>query len=225
MTRIVSLAIAAALVGLSARAEETYSIKLDKAPPPKELKESFRNLLSDQAVVVLNEKGAKVGEIWLRKDVPAKATPEQIKNGLTYRELEETTFLGVLELAPGYTDFRKQKIRPGVYTLRLAFQPMDGDHMGTAPYPEFCALVPAAREESPEPLKDAKALHERSTRASGTSHPAVLLLFPNSKPADTPKLENKGNETWVLDAKETAMVNGQKVPLGIGLAVIGHAAE
>ena len=58
-----------------------------------------------------------------------------------------------------------------------------------------------------------------------TSHPAVLLLFPAPMPDDKPKLEDKGNGHWVVSAKEMAVVNGQKVPLGIALAVAGHAPD
>src|SRR5438128_7460894 len=170
-------------------AEGTYSIKSVTAPPPNELKESFRSLLGDKAVAFLDDKGTTIGHVWFRMEVPAKATAEQIKNGLSYREIDETTLLGAMKLDQQYTDYRRQKIRPGVYTLRLGYQLMDGDHMGTAPYAEFCLLVPAARDENPEPMKEPKTLHERSTRASGTSHPAVLLLFPNPKPEAQPKLQ------------------------------------
>src|SRR5581483_8878827 len=108
-----------------------------------------------------------IGQVWFRKEIPAKATPEQLKSGLSYREVEETTLFGAMKVEQQYSDYRRQKIRPGVYTLRLGYQLMDGDHMGTAPYAEFCLLVPAARDESPGPMKEPKLLHERSTRASG----------------------------------------------------------
>ncbi len=227
MKRTACLAIALGFLApaFAPAAEGSYSIKPIAAPPPSELKESFRSLLSEQGVAFLDDKGTTIGQVWFRKEVPAKATPEQIKNGLTYREIEETTFLGAMKLDQPYTDYRRQKIKPGVYTLRLGYQLMDGDHMGTAPYAEFCLMVPASREESPEPMKEPKTLHERSTRTTGTSHPAVLLLFPNPKPEEQPKIQDKGNGHWVLDAKTAAVVNGQKTPLGIGLAVIGHAAD
>jgi hypothetical protein len=133
--------------------------------------------------------------------------------------------LGVLRVNQQIGDYRQQKIKPGVYTLRLAFQPMDGDHMGTAPYNEFCLVVPAKRDDKPQPFADPKELHEKSTRATGTSHPGVFLLFPNPKPADKPQLVDKGNDTWVLFAKEEADANGTKAPLGIALTLIGHAME
>jgi hypothetical protein len=53
----------------------------------------------------------------------------------------------------------------------------------------------------------------------------VFLLFPNAKPPDTPELVNKGNGHWVLSAKQETTLNGQKLPIGISLTLIGHAAE
>ena len=41
------------------------------------------------------------------------------------------------------TDYRKQKIKTVVYTLRIAHQPMDSDNLGTTPYSNFCLRLPA----------------------------------------------------------------------------------
>ncbi len=206
-------------------ANAKYSIKQAATPPPKELHEAIRSLLADNSIQLLDEKGAAICEIWFRKEVPVKATPEQIKNGLTYRELEESTVLGAMRVDQMATDYRKQKVKPGVYTLRLGFQPMDGDHMGTAPYSEFCLLVPAKLDEKPN-IIDAKELRELSAKAIGGSHPGVFLLFPIDKPEDAPKLVDKGNNHWVLSVKEPVTVGGQKVGgvLGIGLTLVGQTS-
>jgi hypothetical protein len=209
------------VVGLPTWAADAYTVKTEMTPVPKELKEPVAKLLSDQAIQFLDGKGSLLCELWLRKELPAKATPAQIQNGLTYRELEETTLVGALRLVQPMTDYRKQKIKAGVYTLRLGFQPMDGDHMGTAPYPEFCLLSPADADEKPDPMGP-KDLQELSAKASGGSHPAVLLLYPNTKPADAPKLVDKGNNTWVLNWKEPVVVGKEKASLGMGLTLIGH---
>src|SRR5262249_36813905 len=123
------------------------------------------------------------------------------------------------------TDYRKQKIKPGVYTLRLGFQPMDGDHMGTAPYNEFCLLVPAKMDEKPDVI-DPKELRELSAKAIGGSHPGVLLLFPNEKPEDKPRLLDEGSETWAIATKRPVAVDGKKsdAALGVALALIGHTS-
>src|SRR5262249_28472300 len=90
------------LTGAGRAQEGKYSVKPVKAPPPTDLKESFRSLLSDKAVALLDDKGGTVGQVWFRMEVPAKATPEQIKSGLTYREIEESTVLGALKLDRQY---------------------------------------------------------------------------------------------------------------------------
>jgi hypothetical protein len=199
-----------------------YKIKPVKAEPPKELKDSIRKLLNDQAIQLLDAKEAPLCQVWFRKVLPAKATDEQIKNGLTYRELKETTLLGAIQFLKQGSDYRKQKIKPGVYTLRLAFQLMDGDHMGVSAHQEFCLLVSADKDKSPETFEP-KALHERSTKSVSTTHPGCLMLFPYEKPKPEAHLASKGNNHWVLQAKEEVDADGKKTALGIGLNLIGHA--
>jgi hypothetical protein len=201
-----------------------FSIKTVAAPPPKELPEATVKLLGEQSVQLLDASGSVVARLWFRKELPAKATPEQVKNGLTYRELQETALLGAVRFEQGVTDYRKQKIKPGVYTLRLGFQPMDGDHMGTAPYPEFGLLIPAVDDTKPD-VMTAKELQELSAKASGGSHPAVFLLYPNEKPADAPQLVDKGGGTWVLNVKEPVVAGGQKAAIGMGLTLVGHTEQ
>src|SRR5262249_26464171 len=88
-----------------------YSIKGVKSDPPKELKASIAQLLSPEAVQLLDGSGKRVCEVWLRKSVAADVTPEQIKNGLTYRDLAETTVLGAIRFDQDATDYRKQKVK------------------------------------------------------------------------------------------------------------------
>jgi hypothetical protein len=206
----------------SARATEAkYSIKATKNAPPKELKEPVRKLLEEQSAELLDDKGAVICEVWFRKEVPANATAAQLKNGLTYRDnVKETTVLGAIQFHQDGRDYRKQKIKAGVYTLRLGFQPMDGDHMGTAPNPDFCLLIPADKDADPAPIEP-KQLHENSKDASGTSHPAVLLLFLNENPKDEMKLTSKEGGTWVLERKLAASAGGQKAVIGLALTLIG----
>ena len=69
---------------------------------------------------------------------------------------------------------------------------------------------------------EAKALHELGAKTiPGQSHPAVMLLYPNPKPEDAPKLVDKGKNVWVLSWKETADVNKQKGTLGLGIVLFG----
>ncbi len=211
------------IVAVSACAADLpYSVKEAKTAPPDGVKEAIAKALDERSYQFVDAKGNLLCELWFRKEVPAKATPEQVKNGLTYRELPEGALLGVVSFAKGTTDYRKQKIKAGAYTLRLGFQPENGDHMGTAPYNDLCLLTPAAEDKDVAPIT-AKDLQERSTKASGTAHPAVLLLFPVSlKDAGAAaKVVDKGDGHFVLTLKMELKVGDQKVDLGIGLTLIG----
>jgi hypothetical protein len=188
--------------------EPKFTLKTEKADPPKDLKASFSSLLSDQSLQLLDEKGGAFATFWFRKTIPCKAAPEQVKNGLTYREIPQSSVVGVVQFSQAWVDFRKQKIPVGTYSLRLGFQPMDGDHQGTAPYGEFCLLVPAGKDEKPDTL-EAKALHELSAFATGGTHPGVMLLFPNNKPEDEPKLAAKPNAVIVLNVKRPIDADGK----------------
>jgi hypothetical protein len=198
-----------------------YSIKEAKTEVPKELKPVVAKLLDDNAVQLLDAKGTLICEVWFRQEVPAKATPEQVKNGITLREIPETTLLGALRVHKTMIDYRKQKIKEGVYTLRLGYQPSDGDHMGTAPNAEFCLPVPADDDKDAELMKP-KALQEASAKVPGGSHPAVLLLFPpKAKAPDTAKLEKDDMNAWIVTRGVEVKAGDAKAKIGLMLTLVG----
>ena len=153
----------AAFIGVAA--EPKFTAKVEKVEPPAKLSGPVRSLLDEQALVVRDGERV-VMRVWFRAEIPVKATEEQIKNGLTYREIPEGTLVGALEFPAKFTDFRKQELPAGVYTLRFAVQPDIGDHTGTAPHPEFCLICPAAEDGSTEEIEKKKLieLSARSTR-------------------------------------------------------------
>ncbi|MER3415594.1 MAG: hypothetical protein C4297_05205 [Gemmataceae bacterium] len=208
---------------LPAWCQDKYLLKIVQQAPPMEINESIRALLDGHAYQILDGNGNVRCEIWFRKVVPVQATPEQVQNGLTYQEIPQTTLLGAVRYAQVGRDYRGQKIKPGVYTLRFALQPQDGDHMGTAPNPEFCLLVAADKDVGPE-LLDVKKLHELSASSMGGNHPGVLLLMCDSKPQAQPHLAEKQDEHWVLEIQLKADAHGKGAVLGIGLTVVGKSS-
>jgi hypothetical protein len=228
---LIALAVFGALTVLPSAAmrchgegESDYHIKtVDKTPAPKEVQEPILKLLGDRCVQMLDGKNDLLAEVWFRKDMPVKATEAQINNGLTYAEVAESSIFGVIRFPKQITDYRKQKIPAGVYTLRLANQPMDGDHMGTAPYSEFLLLSPAAEDKTPETM-EAKKLQEMSGKTTG-GHPAVLLLFPGKGGESTPKLEKKEENHWVLLFLLDAKAGDKKAVLPVGLTLIGVSSS
>ena len=204
------------------RAEDSYTAKPADVAPPDEIKEPIRKLLGEKAIQFLDAKGGVVCELWFAKELQSKATADQVKNGLTYREIPESTVIGAIRFPQARTDYKKQSIKAGTYILRLGFQPENGDHMGTAPNPDFCLLTPASEDKDAEPLKT-KELQQLSNKASGSTHPAVFLLFPMSVKDVTsvPKVISKEEGHWVLTIKLPVKAGDDKTEIGVGLTLIG----
>ncbi|MDB5308056.1 MAG: hypothetical protein JWO38_2258 [Gemmataceae bacterium] len=219
------LAVAVALGGLTpparlSAAEPSFAAKYEKLDPPAAVAEPVRQLLAAEALVVRGEKDAAVMRVWFRAVIPAKATDEQVKNGLTYREIPEGAVVGVIEFPHPFTDYRRQEIPAGTYTLRFAVQPDIGDHTGTAPHPEFCLMSSAAKDTSADPVEK-KDLIKLSSEVNDGKHPAVLLLFPNFAKEDGPKVVGKGNGVWVATVRRPMAAGGTKTTLGFGITVAG----
>lgn len=226
MRRICCCAVFAlfAAVSVSYTQGGKYSIKTGDTPPPKAISDSIRKLLDKQSVQFLDADGKSLAELWFRTSVPADATPEQIKNGITYREIKQSEIIGVIRFDQDTTDYRKQKVKAGVYTLRLGYQPADGDHQGASTYKEFLVVLDPAKDTKTE-LMDYKELVEMGMKTISTGHPGVFMLFPNPKPGPAPKLEAKEMNHWVLNTKEEITVDGKKTgaSIGIGITLIGQA--
>jgi hypothetical protein len=205
-------------------ADPKLSAKMEKVEVPAAVAEPVRKLLAAEALVVRGEGDEPIMRVWFRTEIPAKATPEQVKNGLTYREIPETTVVGVLEFPKTFIDYRKQELPAGVYVLRFAVQPDIGDHTGVSPHTEFCLLSPAADDKSADTM-DVKALIELSSKVNEGRHPAVLLLFPHNAKDDGVKVADKGNGVWVVNVRRPVVAGDVKTSLGFGITVAGTRKE
>jgi hypothetical protein len=135
-------------------------------------------------------------------------------------------FVGVLRVPEGskFSDFREQPIAAGVYTLRYAHQPTDGNHVGTSDLSDFLLAVPAAGDAEPAPIKSPEELHSKSTKASGTTHPAIFSLLPPPEAAKEASLEqDEARGHWILNTTVSASSGGKTSPVPLRLVVIGHA--
>ncbi|HEV3383922.1 MAG TPA: hypothetical protein VG097_03860, partial [Gemmata sp.] len=155
--RCVFVALFVLLAIPASSSERKFTAKIEKIEPPMKLAEPIRKLLDSQALVIRDGESA-IMTIWFRTEIPVKATEEQVKNGLTYREIPEGTLVGALEFPKTFTDFRKQELPAGVYTLRFAVQPDIGDHTGTTPHPEFCLICPAGEDKTEESIDKKKLI-------------------------------------------------------------------
>jgi hypothetical protein len=214
-----------AAVSFTPAQDGKYSVKVAKNEVPKEVDESIRKLMGSESITFL-ESGKPIAEFWLRSEIPVDATPAQLKNGVTYREIKQTELVGVIKFHQKYYDYRKQNVKPGVYTLRNILQPQDGDHAGKSPFLEFFVASSAAADKKADTIGDIKSLMEMSQKSIDTGHPAVFMLFP-AKPGTAAKVDSKPNMHWVVTTQREVTVKGQKTGsfLGISLTLVGHADE
>ena len=220
MTRTLAVAACLLAAAVADAADAKLTVKVKDAAPPKELSDAVRAVLDGKSMHVFNDKGKLLCTVWTRKALETKAAADQAKAGLKYSHLEEATLIGAVQFPSTFTDYRKQKIKPGVYTLRLGIQPEDGDHQGTAPYNEFCLLLPAGADAGPG-VMEAKELHELIVKSTKRKHPGVMLLFPNKTPAEKPVVEAKPKDHFVLSFRVPAPAHGEKGYLGFSLVVVG----
>lgn len=187
--------------------------------PPEELDAAIRSTLSGQAIRITGPEGPLM-EIWLRSELPVRAdAPAEL--GVLYPQLAEGTLVGAARFLRDARDFRRQQTRAGVYTLRYALLPVDGNHIGVSPQRDYLLLVPAAADASPEKMA-AAALHSASSRASGTTHPSIWSL-QQAESGDVPAVSYHADEDLRVLSFEVALADGGT--LRLALVVAGHAAE
>ena len=201
-----------------------FSVKSAESGPPKELSEPMRKLLSNESVQFADSSGKAIAEIWLRNGIPTDATPEQIKNGATWREIKQSEVIGAIRFDRNWTDYRKQPIKAGVYTMRLAFQPADGKHgADVSEFQEFLVLLSPKTDTSPN-LMESKKLQEASSDAIDSGHPGVFMLVP-TKPGKTAEAVARPKEHWMLATKAGLSAAGKTSGafIGVGINLVGHS--
>lgn len=195
-----------------------------KADPPKEVGEAVAKVLDRESLTVTGEDNGLSLAVWFRSELPTTASAEQIKNGLTYREIGEGTLLGVVRFDKPFTDYRKQEIAAGTYTLRLAVQPDTGDHTDTAPHQDFALLVPAAADTTADTV-EVKDLVKLSLKATGGDHPGVMLLYPHHGKEEKPELVGQKEGPQCVRVRRAVATGGAKTTLGVSLVVDGWSKK
>jgi hypothetical protein len=158
---------------------------------------AYGSAVAKDGVKVLGPDGKPFCEIWLRSSAPAAG--KIAEEGMTLNTVAHGTFMGLIQFPNKGADRRGQTINPGLYTLRLSYHPVNGDHQGVAPQRDFLVLTPAAIDTDPAAMPDFETLVKWSKKASGTPHPAVLSMWKvdDGFEAGFSKL----GEDWVLQTR------------------------
>ena len=157
-------------------------------------------------------------EVWFRATVPAGKTDA---SGAVYTNLPEGAMIGIIRFAKTANDFRGQSVNAGVYTLRYAVHPTDGNHMGISPIRDFLLLVPLAADTNPDATLKFEELAKLSAKASGTNHPAVLSLLSPDASAAAPAITTDEHNHTVFAAK----IKTASGELPIALVIKGVAEQ
>ncbi|QDU40658.1 hypothetical protein Mal4_50160 [Maioricimonas rarisocia] len=218
--RFVMLSLVVALSATSARADDYKLETLDS--PPDDLPAAIAEAVSGKGFRVEGPRRTHV-DVWLAKSIairPEFSPTLSVKYPFTPGQL-----IGVMEVPrrSDLTDFRGQEMERGVYTLRYAQQPVDGNHIGTSELADFLVAIPADKEESAEPITEIMKLNELSAEASGTTHPAIFSLLPTSEADGKPALTHmEEQEFWTLQVQADGKKGEESVKLPLRLVVVGY---
>ncbi len=167
--------------------------KLESAgAPPSELAPEIRDALGKDGSRIAGP-GGVFCEVWLRAKVPAGANGEQ---NVSFAQMPHGVLLGAIRFPAKGADRRGQALKPGVYTLRLSFFPVDGAHQGVSQTRDFALLTPAADDKDLNAAPDFKQLVDMSKKATGAPHPAILNVW-KAESAGAAALKQEGDD-WVL---------------------------
>jgi hypothetical protein len=205
---------------ISARAE--FTVKSEGKAPPKELPSAISSLL-DSATVQLVKDGKPAIDLWWIKEIALKSLPASPDAGL--KTMRETTLVGAAVVHSAQRDYKNNDIAPGVYTMRFALQPQDGDHLGTALFPYFVVLIPAKLDLTPDGINAYRPMVKASGKETSTGHPMVLSLRPMSKSVEgLPKLTEPQAEHRAVQVKVSGKAPDAEElsPLFFELVYEGH---
>jgi hypothetical protein len=215
-----SLALAAA--GGGPNAVDTYSVTELKEAAPDALAADVRGALGKTGYRVAS--GDKtICDLWLRAPMPV--IDKFVANNDVEYPIEPGTLIGAIRFSQTSSDYRKQTIKAGTYTLRYGHQPQDGNHIGTAQNRDFAIASPSADDKSPEGLTQEKAM-EMSKKASGSTHPAIFsLLPPQAGRSKVPGMAHEDNLKLEVLVLKTPAKSGSAKEVQIEFVAVGHAPE
>ncbi len=166
--------------------------------PPAELAPAIAATLQEKGHRVIAGADGKVWcEVWFVKTAPKG--PATSEADVTWKTIIPFSLVGAIRFPAQANDRRGQQIKAGVYTLRYANYPVNGDHLGVAPQRDFLVMSHAAADLTPGPMAKFEDLIAVSRKVSGAAHPAVLSMWLVESDFE-PGLGEAGEHDWALQA-------------------------
>lgn len=220
----IASAIVIALLGIFAgvaSAEDGLKLTIADKEPPAELSAEIRGQLAPKSYTVGDDKGA-IYEFWFVPELKGKTVGATAKE--TLLGIEEISLFGAVMISDAEPhDFRDDPMDKGLYVLRMALQPKDGNHMGTAPFDTFAILIPNAKDALLKDAHNHDGMVELAQEGTVAKHPPILSLQPIEKAdGEFPRIEVNTEHEWeFLYMKFPLEAGGTKAELTLGLVVLG----
>lgn len=217
---VLILALCGIFTGLAA-ADGEYTLAVADKEPPADLAAEVRDALVPKAYQISSEDGT-VYEFWFVPSLTVKTIGDSARD--TLNSVEEISLLGAATVTDNEPhDFRDDPIDPGLFVLRMAMQPKDGNHLGTAPYDTFAILIPNERDGQLKDMRDHDTMVELAQEGTIAEHPPILSLQPFEKTeGEIPRLElNEEHEWEFLYLTFPIEADGKKSEITVGLVVHG----
>jgi hypothetical protein len=208
---------------LPSLAQEYKAAKIDSGAPANAISPEIAAQLQPAGFKVVKGESRPVCEIWLAKELAAKADAK-VTSEVLY-PLTPGQLVGVIRYPRKAADFRDQEIPSGVYTLRYGQQPVDGAHIGTSPTRDFLLLLPGEKDRDPAVL-DYKALTTTSKETTGTAHPGILSLQKAVEGGEALAVRENAEKEWTIVRFIAKVKQGDAAKeLPMELVVVGVAGE
>lgn len=195
---------------------------IEDAPPTEGMSEEMVAQFGNRGFKVTSGKSKTVCEFWPRTVWPVQE--DFVASSTIQYPFEFGELVGLMRYKRKGSDFRGRVIPAGVYTVRYALQPVDGNHVGTSDTRDFALLLPASEDKTVAPLEK-DALFKLSKQAAGTSHPAMLcLLGVGEAGVDLPRMTHEeSRDLWSLQFENAAAAGDKTSKLALSLVVLGKA--
>ncbi|HUI40563.1 MAG TPA: hypothetical protein VL523_01220 [Terriglobia bacterium] len=205
--------------GAMAWAQTKYALQPAPALSTVSFPAPLAAMLDAQGSQLAPSGSAPTCNVWWLKSV-ATVTPTSTSPDILYNNLAVGTLLGALQVvAPDFADARGQKIKAGLYTLRYAMIPQDGNHMGVSEYRDFVLLSPAAADTQLDKALSFNDVVNLSRKATGTGHPGALSMVPATASGTLPAVGSDDQGDWFIqaDLHESGAGGAKDVPIGLVL--------
>lgn len=154
---------------------------------------------------VLQKQGTKIAtpkaplyEIWFVNQMPQGAKSSE--RDVTLPEVPHGALIGLIKINDKQMDRRGDQMKPGLYTMRYSYYPVNGAHQGVAPQRDFLVLSLVSLDSDPAAKPDFNTLMGMSEKSAGMPHPYVLSVWKQDSDFQA-GLAKQGDKDWVLQTK------------------------